>query len=407
MKYYELAVRYLTKKKGKTMILFFVFFVMNSMILGTSMVLRATKDSENSIQEKTGTKIIVEMSTDKGGMDPMAINQIEQLRDVRTVNRVGRSLAFPLSFVPVTNNDSDDKNNQEVSILSYDNLEKDSPFSDRIYKLVEGNYIQNGKKGVVIHSDLAQRNGLKIGDSIEFSNNDGDTVSAEIIGLFSSVGNTEKIQTDSTSSVNRIENQIFMDIETYSRLIKENQFYEIVVYTKNPQQMYDLEKELNSILGSDVSITTADTLYQRMKAPLEQIGNIANMMQIATVVTGGIVVTLLLCMWARVRQKEIAIFMSLGKKKMDIVLQRLLEVFSVFLLSIMGGVIFGGVFSGFLQNRMSGVETSEVTIGITLEFQDIGLLLVLGSLITLIATCWSVMPTLKANPKDILVKMEG
>lgn len=407
MKFYELAFRYLTKKKGKTLILFLVLLTMNSMILSTSMILRATEDSKHSIQEKTGSKVVAEVNTDKSGIDEMTISQIEKMKDVSTVNRAGRNSAFPSNFKPITNNSSKDKDNQTVSLLSYNNLEKDSPFTDRIYKLVEGSYIPDKKRGVVIHSDLAQMNGLKIGDTIEFSNDNGNNISAKIIGLFSSVGNTEKLQTDSTTSINRIENQIFMDTETYSNLINENQYYKIVVYTKNPQQISGLVKELQTILGSDISITTADTLYKRISAPLEQISKVANIMLILTLVTGVVVLSLLLCMWSRTRQKEIAIFMSLGKKKTEIVLQMLLESFGVFFLSVIGASTLGILFLGFLQNIMSAVQTSNFTITIALKLQDIGLLFGLGSMIILVAMCWSIIPTLRANPKNILAKMEG
>ena len=67
-----------------------------------------------------------------------------------------------------------------------------------------------------------------------------------------------------------------------------------------------------------------------MSAPLEQISKVANLMLVLTLVTGTVVVSLLLCMWMRTRQKEVAIFMRLGKTKSEIFLQTLLEAGSVF-----------------------------------------------------------------------------
>lgn len=407
MSFFQLAFRYLKRKKGKTILLFFVLLMINSMILSTNMILRATNDSEKSIQEKTGSKVVAEINTENAGIDKAETDRIKEIKDVSMINRIGRTSVYPSNFVPITNSDSAKEENQKVAFLSCDDLEKDSPFSERVYKLTDGKYIGKDTRGIVVHEDLAAVNGLKIGDSIEVSADDGKTVSAEIVGLFTSVGNTEKRQTNTVTSVNRIENQIFVDTETYCTLVKESEFYKAVVYTKNPQQISDLEKEVSYILGSDVTTTSADTLYQQISAPLEQISRAAKLMLLLAMLTGTVVVSLLLCMWSRTRQKEIAIFMSLGKKKREIILQILLESFLVFLFAILGAGLFGSMFSETLQKMISDMGSSEITLMVMLKLQDVGLLMVLGSFVVLIAVCCAVIPILRANPKEILAKMEG
>ena len=57
------------------------------------------------------------------------------------------------------------------------------------------------------------------------------------------------------------------------------------------------------------------------------------------------------------------------------------------------------IFIIFLQEVMEKL----VLLGI----KDIGALVGLGSILVSIALCVSIFPTLKANPKDILAKMEG
>ena len=168
-----------------------------------------------------------------------------------------------------------------------------------------------------------------------------------------------------------------------------------------------LEKELEVILGTDIELRTSDTLYQQMSAPLEQISKVANLMLILTLSTGTIVISLLLCMWMRTRQKEMAIFMSIGKKKSEIFLQTLFEAGIVFIISILVATIIGKLFSGFLQSIITTADTATVNIEVFLQLQDIGILLILGGTVVLIALCCSVIPILKANPKDILAKMEG
>lgn len=57
MAFYQLAFRYLKRKKSKTILLFFVLLIVSSMILSTNMILRATADSKAAIGEKQKQKL--------------------------------------------------------------------------------------------------------------------------------------------------------------------------------------------------------------------------------------------------------------------------------------------------------------------------------------------------------------
>lgn len=225
--------------------------------------------------------------------------------------------------------------------------------------------------------------------------------------MFKSAGNVEKDQPAETTAVNRIENQIFIDNSAYKELLKEPAFEKICIYSKRPENLDVLETSLQKIFGNDIALSTSDTLYQQMSAPLEQISKVANLMLILTLMTGTVVVSLLLCMWMRTRQKEVAIFMSLGKAKSEIFLQTLLEAGSVFTLSVFGATAIGKLFSGVLQNVITGSETVTENLKVVLQIQDIGMLFLLGGAVILVALCCSILPILRANPKDILAKMEG
>lgn len=407
MKFHQLAFKYLQRKKGKTILLLIVLILVNSMILGTSMILRTTNESKQTMQEKTNSKIVAEITSKDKKITANEVNQIEMLEDVPTINRIGRQEVFPANFAPVTVNTSNDEDNLKMALLSYDDLEKDSPFSEMQYRLSSGDYIKHGKKGAVINANLANQNGLKIGDSIELSTKEETKVSVHIIGIFKSAGNAEKDQPAETTAVNRIENQIFIDNDTYKELLKKPEFDKLCVYSKRPENLDVLETSLQKIFGNDIALSTSDTLYQQMSAPLEQISKVANLMLILTLITGTVVVSLLLCMWMRTRQKEVAIFMSLGKPKSEIFLQTFLEAGSVFTLSVLGATAIGKLFSGVLQNVITGSETVTENLKVVLQVQDIGMLFLLGGAVILVALCCSILPILRANPKDILAKMEG
>lgn len=406
MKFYQLAFQYLKRKKSKTVLLFLVLLFVSSMILSTSMILRATQDSKSAIQEKTNAKIVIDILDNDQKITKNDIKQINNLNEVVTVNRLAADSAFPDNFSPVTNSDSVKEDNLKISLLSYDNLENDSAFFEKRYRLDSGKLLdENTTNGIVINSILADTNGMKIGDMMSFETADGKTTDVKIIGLFSS--GSERKQSATMSSEQRIENQVFIDNHSYSNLYEDSGFYKVAVYTKSPEQIETLSTKLKSILQNKAELTTSDTLYKQLEAPLEQIIRVTKLMLILTFITGTVVVSLLLCMWMRTRQKETAIFISMGKAKSSIYLQVFLESLIVFIISVIGACGLGSCIANVLQSLLTSSETSEVTLHVFLQMKDIDSLLGMGGLVVLIAVTCSLVPILKANPKDTLSKMEG
>lgn len=405
MTFYQLAFRYLKRKKAKAILLFFVLLLVSSMILSTNMILRATKDSKAAIQEKAKSKIVLEITKEENKITQQEVEEILNLEEVSEVNCQDKGQAFPNNFYPVTTNDSMEENNQRITLFSYDDLKNDSAFYEGQYRLVSGEYITKDQKGAVINSLLADSNGLELGDDIKIENAEGKIISLKIVGLF--LAGSERKQTEKMNSADRIENQIFVDNESYSQFLGNTGYYKVSVYCKNPEQLSMMEEQLRSVLSEKVSFTSSDTLYRQMALPLEQITRVANLMFVLTLITGIVIVSLLLCMWMRTRQKEAAIFTSIGKSKCSIFLQVFLESFLVFMVSVIGACGLGSLMAGFLQKALTHSETTEIALNVFLQGKDIGSLMIWGSFIVLAAVVVSLFPILKANPRDTLSRMEG
>lgn len=405
MKFYQLAFRYLCRKKSKTFILLLVLLFINSMILGSYMILHATEDSRITMQEKMGTKALLEV---KGSEQFITENEVRKIRDmdgVISVNRMADSAVYPVNFNPITNSDSEDENNWKVTLLSYDELERDSAFSDLRYRLMKGDMITEGSgKGAVINFALADANGLEIGDEMEVGTETGSVINVKIIGVF--VAGSERNQMDTLPAVNRIENQIFIDNESYTGLSDNAGYRKIAVYTKNPDQIDVLVQELKDFLGSRVEIITADILYRQLEVPLNRIVRVMKLMLVFTLAAGVTITSILLCMWMRSRKREIAVFNSMGKKKTDIFMQVFMETAVVFCLSVFGACVIGSGMAGIMKELLME-ENTAVLLSVSLQAGDIAAMFFAGGCIAVIAVCISLLPILRANPKDILSKMEG
>ena len=405
MKFYQLAFRYLCRKKSKTFILLLVLLFINSMILGSYMILHATEDSRITMQEKMGTKAVLEV---KGSDRFITENEVGEIRDmdgVISVNRMADSAVYPVNFNPITNSDSEDENNWKVTLLSYDELERDSAFSDLRYRLMKGDMItESSGKGAVINFALADANGLEIGDEMEVGTETGSVINVKIIGVF--VAGSERNQMDTLQAVNRIENQIFIDNESYTGLFDNAGYRKIAVYTKKPDQIDVLVQELKDFLGSRVEINTADILYRQLEVPLNRIVRVMKLMLVFTLAAGVTITSILLCMWMRSRKREIAVFISMGKKKTDILMQVFMETAAVFCLSVFGACVIGSGMAGIMKELLME-ENTAVLLSVSLQAGDIAAMFFAGGCIAVIAVCISLLPILRANPKDILSKMEG
>ena len=406
MPFYKRGFLYLIRKRGKSILLLLIFLFVNSMILSTNMILHATESTEAAMREKAGAKVVCEISDTTYPITDKEADTIKDLAGVTSINRMGRQSAYLTDFSPVTASTSAEPDNLKVSLLSYDDMDTDSPFADQSYRLTDGELIRpETKYSAVINAQFAEANGLQIGDTLSFESESGKTVTVKVIGEY--LTGNESQQENTTLAVYRMENQIYIDNTAYVELFDGSGFYKVSAYTGQPELIDTLAESIQGVLQDKTDVTTSDALYQQMKAPLTQITRVVSLMRLLTFFTGTVIVSLLLCMWMRSRQKEMAVFISMGEQKIIIFLQALLEAAVVFLIALIGSCGLGSLASGWLQDLLlSSVETS-VSLQVSLQFTDIALLLGIGSGVVVIAVLLSLLPVIRANPKDILSRMEG
>lgn len=406
MTFFQLAVRYLLRKKAKTVLLFLVFVLIGSLILGALMLLRTAASSKKAILEKTNAGVVAETGDPEALITERQVQTAFALDNVAWVNRFAHHSAALPGISPLTQNESEEEENTNFVVFTYDDLQNDSPFFEQRYRLLLGTLITpQTQRAAVINSLLAEWNELQVGSTIHLTAADGEAVPVRIVGLFFSGG--ERQQSDATLAVNRIENQIFVDHGTYQRLFPDDGYEKVAFYTKDPEALDALCEGLRAVFPGTVQLTTSDALFQRAKGPLEQLLRIVRLMLILTFITGTAILAILLCMWMRTRKREMAVFISIGKTKTGILLQVLFEAYAVFLASLLASCGGGVLIAWLLQKALAQKQTAEMGFELFLRPWDLAMLLAMGSCIVLIAVGISVFPALRANPKDTMSKMEG
>ena len=406
MPFYQRGVLYLTRKRAKSILLLMIFLFVNSMILGTNMILHAAQSTEAAMKEKTKAKVVCEMADAGQPVTEEDARGIGNLDAVTSINRMGQQAAYLPELLPVTGNTSTEADNQKVSLLSFDDMETDSPFADQSFRLTEGRLIgPESRYCAVVNQGFAQANGLKVGDTFSLENEEGKKTTVEIIGEY--LAGNETRQEKETPALYRQENQIYIDNTAYLELFGEKGFYKLSAYVSQPELLDSLAGEMQEIVGEKAEITTSDTLYQQMKAPLTQITRVVSLMRLLAFGTGTAVVSLLLCMWMRSRQKEMAVFLSMGEGKSVVFWQALLESAVVFLIALLGACALGAAAAGWMQKLLLATVDTGTSLTVTLQAGDIAQLLGIGGAVVGIGVLLSLIPVLRSNPKDILSRMEG
>lgn len=116
------AVCHLMRKKPKTIILFLVLLITESMILCTGTILRASEESISALKEKTKSKIVAEIVNEKDLITESDLRKIKSLEQVKEVNREAKIKVYPSGFQVLSNSQSTDPENQQMQLIAYDDF---------------------------------------------------------------------------------------------------------------------------------------------------------------------------------------------------------------------------------------------------------------------------------------------
>lgn len=224
-----------------------------------------------------------------------------------------------------------------------------------------------------------------------------------VTGLF--LSGMERSQTENVRTVNRIENQIYGTADFVNRLSGGNSFINVAVYVNDPEQLIETKETLEKMYQGRAAIGITDRTFQKLKMMIGQTGRITLLIFILTVAAGSVITGLLLAMWMRNRKTEIAVLISLGISKKDILSQMVLEEMIIYSLAFAGAGMAVKFLLPQISNSLSimqeGSMTPELSSGWML------LVLCLGLAGAVVLTVIAIFPYMKKPVKEILSEMEG
>ena len=126
------TIKYITRKKSKSVLLLLVFLVVNVMLLSTNAMIHSLENTKDKIKQNTKSKLIVNIFDDNNPIKNTVIQELEELNNISFINKRS-SVIMPLGTLKAVD-DTSDKN--LLNIIANDDLRKENINYQRVkYKI--------------------------------------------------------------------------------------------------------------------------------------------------------------------------------------------------------------------------------------------------------------------------------
>ena len=362
MKPHKRALLYITRKKSRSIILFFIMWVCVLSILIAGTVWNQTSFAVGQLKEKLSGYFTIMPNRE-------VENSSEQLTDefCREVMKEENILAYNGNDVYYMNVPdlvltsgmfSGQGAEDEARVTRFISC-TNSFYSELFYtgemELIEGEHLQIEDEGTALVSEtLAKENHLKIGDtftSLVTEGNQGlndealgESFEHQIKGIYRT--NTS----DNTSGNNGLnaernmpDNFIFIDAKTDHKVMTKLRGEEVDWYrygvnffvrdSANFEQTLKKTVENISLPSESYRIEQNNGKYEQSSEPLEKLIRIMTVFIISVLILSSVILYLILVMWMKDRRQEIGVYLEVGIEKKSIFLQLLIESISVYLIA--------------------------------------------------------------------------
>lgn len=374
MGFMKRAFLYVTRKRGRSILLFLLYLIMATFVLTGLSVSMAAQSAQSRLRETLGGRFTlsadysqenpyVKSETDEEGNSNIytelpitreLIDAVMSVGNIKSYDAAAQTLVttelniFP-GNVPVK---SAFKHSATARIV--ESTENSSFFQSGTLRLAEGSHITENQSGVaLISTDLAERNGLKLGDTLPLQG--AGAAAVRLIGIF------EIIRPDSPlsmlTSFEKLENQIFTDLETFQKLVPDLTagFQTVRFEVADPAQLSNTMSQLKGLSSIDWRAFKAEEdnqAYLASAGPLMNLQSLMSAVLIAIALISAVILSLILTMWSKSRIHETGVFLSVGIGKASIIGQYLAESLIIAVLAFGFSYFTGNAIAGGIGNEL-------------------------------------------------------
>ena len=420
------AIAYITRKRNRTLIIFIILTIVLSCLYSCLTIMKSSNKIEKTLYESSNSSISI---TKKDGkyFNVNQFKDIEKLKEIeeKIFQYDGLAKLKGAKVVSgeqrINREDLSDEFKNVVSLEATNNTKRNVLFSSGVFTIKKGKNIGgNDKNSIIVHEEFAKQNNLKLGDELDLELLDTEKSGKikshkfKIIGIFS--GKKQETYTGLSSDFS--ENMVFVDYPTSQEVLNKSENNKIankILMYSGSAESTDLALKKLKELKIDESKYFVEKDSKAFEESLESVSGIKHIIKIMTysIMLGGMVVlSLILILWLRERIYEIGIFLSIGRSKIQIIMQFIFELIFISIPSIVSSLFLGNVLlkvivDGFINSEdsmISGgslINNSSFMSNITTLGQTY---LILISIIVLSVVFASSLILIK-KPKEILSKI--
>ncbi len=403
-----LSIRCLVRKKAKTILLLSIVFVTSCLIYagwacksanvqtqteGKQALGASFRMEENEADRHDRTAEAIEkLGGQNGSVDGSHIEQLEsgdwmishdnsfetlQMEDIETLARqegiaeynitTANIVVNPVNFVRIEDPDVDQHSDLlGVSLRGNMDMRLDFDVWNGNIEVNEGRMITPEDKDVcVISRELAEVNGLTVGDKLEFnSRKDRETskvYSAEIVGVYDTI---HKITPIMYGDSYRSENIIMTDLRFPEKPqgCEGDPLYQYATFWVENVDEYDTVKE--QIKKADINWKRYDFIdntgmSDTMAENFGDLDEMSSIILILVAVSGVVIIFLVFLFWLKGRVHEIGIFLAIGKSKAAIIAQMMMEGILIGCISFMLATICAPALSKSVADYLVGYQVKQ------------------------------------------------
>lgn len=251
-----------------------------------------------------------------------------------------------------------------------------SDFTSGTAKITEGVGITEDdvdSNHAVIETNLAKANDISVGDTIKVTDSEDEDIvyKLKVVGIYKT-SETADARSMRMTALNPY-NAIYTSY-TFANKVKGDDYKDSadsVIYTlSDPEKMDTFEKDAKKAgLDTDTySLRTNDQVYQQMIQPLENVESFAKKIVILVSAAGTVILALIVILMIRERKYEIGVLLSLGEKRFKIIGQFFAELLAVLIVAL----VIAGVSGKFVGNIVGEqlLEQQATTTASTSNNQD-------------------------------------
>ena len=408
MNVYKRALLYVIRKKGKSLTLFLLLFLITeSVMVGISIRDGTAKAAEN-LRATIGASFTMSgninnldfhngetgYTTEKIPISLKAVEQMKNVEGIKTYNAEQHTCVTAEGIYYLSG-----MSNGNLSANTETACQTD--FMNGILELEEGRHITEDDRDAALISDkLAAENHLQVGSELvlkSVSNDSREQAKVLIVGLYSSDGKME--YGDDT---------IFTTHDVYWKLSGQKPFGysgNVTFYVNDPKELNHIVEQvqqIESIQWEDYFIRINESEYKAVEYQIQAMERLTEILITVIAGVGFIVLALVLAMRIRNRIHEAGIFLSIGESAPQIMLQLIFEILMIAVLVFLVSPVLGRFIVGQVEDILINMGTA-ITMSTSLKVTVLQFLLEI--LIIVFAVVTAALPVVRMKPKDILSKM--